>query len=104
MNAQIVHVNFQPLFCDHVGKDMVHKGLEDGWSVTKSKEHDGWLKEAEVSDKCALPLVFFLDTDIVEPHLTSNLVTNVESFMSSISSGMRGNGYVLWAVWEFKYL
>ena len=31
-----------------------------------------------------------------------NLVKIVEFFMSSINSGMRGKGYALWTVWEFR--
>ena len=35
-------------------------------------------------------------------HRTSNLVKNIESFMSSINLGIRGRGYALRIVWEFR--
>ena len=30
MNSHIVHVDFEPFFCDHVSTDMIHEGLEGG--------------------------------------------------------------------------
>ena len=54
------------MFGDHVGEDVVHKGLKSGWSIAKPKEHDGRLKESKGGDECPFPLVFFLDADVVE--------------------------------------
>ena len=39
MNAKIVHIDFKPLFSDHVQEDMVYKGLEHRKCIAKTKEH-----------------------------------------------------------------
>ena len=39
-HKDIIHVNDQPSFRDHVSESGVHKGLEGWWGVTLSKEHD----------------------------------------------------------------
>ena len=54
------------MFGDHVSKDVVHEGLESGWSVAKPEEHDGRFKESKRSDKRSLPLVFFTNADVIE--------------------------------------
>ena len=66
MNAQVIHVDFQPALSDHICEDVVHKGLESGWSITEPKEHDGWFKESKRGDERSLPLVFFLNANVVE--------------------------------------
>ena len=66
VNAQIVHVYFQPALSDHVREDVVHKGLESGWSIANPKEHDCWFKEPKGGDERSLPLVFFSNVDAVE--------------------------------------
>ena len=45
---------------------MVHERLESGWSITEPKEHDGRFKESKRSDECSFPLVFFVNTNVVE--------------------------------------
>ena len=44
---------------------MIHESLECGGSVTKSKEHDSGFKQSHGSDKGGLPLVLFLNVDVV---------------------------------------
>jgi hypothetical protein len=46
-------------------EDRVHHRLEGSWGVSKAKEHDSWFEEAFVGDEGCLPLVLFLDTNIV---------------------------------------
>ncbi len=41
--------------------------MEGGWAVSKTKEHNERFEEASVHSKCSLPLVNFLDVNIVEP-------------------------------------
>ena len=65
MDTKVIHVNFEPLFSDHVHKNMVHESLEGRWSITEAKEHHGQFIEAKRGDECCLPLVVFLDTDVV---------------------------------------
>ena len=39
-NEEIVHVDDELSFCDHVLEGVVHKSLEYGRGVTEAKEHD----------------------------------------------------------------
>ena len=52
---------------DEVLEDVIHHGLEYHWAVSESKEHDKGFKEAVTGVKGHLPLIAFLDLDIVEP-------------------------------------
>ena len=45
---------------------MVYKGLESGQSITEPKQHDGRFKESKRSDEHSLPLVLFLNANVVE--------------------------------------
>ena len=44
---------------------MVHEGLEGRQCITKLKEHYGGFEESKRSNEGSLPLVFFLDANIV---------------------------------------
>ena len=65
VDTNVVHINFQPFFCYHVGEDVVHKGLECRWCIAKLKEHHCWFEESKGSDKGGFPLVFFMNADVV---------------------------------------
>ena len=62
---QIVHIDLEPFFSDHVSKDVIHKCLKSWWGIAKTKEYDSGFKEAKGSDECGLPLIFFPDADVV---------------------------------------
>ena len=65
VNAKIVHIDFQPAFCDHISEDVIHESLECGWSIAEAKEHNHWFKQAKGSDESCFPLVQFLDVNVV---------------------------------------
>ena len=65
VDANIVHINFQPFFCYHIGKDVVHKGLECRRCIAKPKEHHYQFKKSQGGDKGGFPLVFFTNADVV---------------------------------------
>ena len=65
VDANVVHINFQPFFCYHISKDVVHKGLECRWCVAKPKEHYCRFKKSQRGDKGSFPLVFFMNVDVV---------------------------------------
>ena len=44
---------------------MVHECLKCGGSIAKSEEHDSGFKQSHGSDEGSLPLVLFLDADVV---------------------------------------
>ena len=64
-NKEVVHVDNQPSFSDHVSERVIHELLECSGRVAKTKEHDGGFEESFVSDECCLPLVAIFDVDIV---------------------------------------
>ena len=65
MDPQVVHVDLEPMFSDHVGEDMIHERLKGWWGITEAKEHNSRFKKAERSDECRFPLVFFLNVDVI---------------------------------------
>ena len=65
MDAQVIHVDFEPLFSCHIGEDVVHKCLKSQWDITETKEYDSGLEAAEGSDECGLPLIFLLNVDVI---------------------------------------
>ena len=65
MDAQIIHVDLEPLFSYHIGEDGVHKCLKSWWGITETKKHDSGFKEAEGSDECGLPLILLPNADVI---------------------------------------
>ena len=66
-DKEVVHVDDELSFSDHVPERVVHEPLERGRGVAKAKEHDSRFEESFVCDESGLPLVAVLDTDIVVP-------------------------------------
>ena len=66
MDAQVIHIDLHPMFCNYICKDVIHKRLKSGWSIAEPKEHDSGFKESERSDECSLQLVFFTNTNVVK--------------------------------------
>ena len=67
VDAEIIYIDFKPTFCDHISEDVVHKCLEHGWGIAKPEEHYCRFKESKGSDKRSLPLICFLNLDVVVP-------------------------------------
>ena len=66
-DEEIIHVDNEPSFGNHISEGVIHKPLEGGWGVAQSKEHDSWLEEPFMSNEDRLPLVAFFDANIVVP-------------------------------------
>ena len=66
-DEEVVHVYHQPSFCDHVLEGVIHESLEGGRGIAQAKEHDHGFKETFMSDESSLPLISFLDANIVIP-------------------------------------
>ena len=71
-DEEVIHVDDEPSFSDHISEQVIHESLECGRRVAKSKEHNCWFKKSFVGNKGCLPLVTILDADIILPS------TNVE--------------------------
>ena len=65
MYPQVVHVDLEPSFGDHVGENMVHEHLKSRRGVAEPKEHYSRFKEAKRSDERCFPLVFLSDANVV---------------------------------------
>ena len=65
MDAQIIHVDLKPFLQDHISEDMIHECLECWRSIAETEKLDCGFIEAEGSDECGLPLIFFSNANVV---------------------------------------
>ena len=65
VDADVIHINFQPFFRYHISKDVVHKGLEYRQCIARPEEHHCWFKKSQGDNKGGFPLVFFTNADVV---------------------------------------
>ena len=66
-DEEVIHVDDEPSFSDHVLEGVIHKLLERGKGVAKTKEHDGRFKESFVGNEGRFPLMTILDVDVIVP-------------------------------------
>ena len=64
-NEEVVHIDDEPSFGNHISKGIIHELLERCGRIGKSEEHYCWFEEAFVSDESSFPLVAVFDVDIV---------------------------------------
>ena len=64
-DKEVVHIDDEPSFGNHVSEQVVHELLERGGGVAKAKEHDRRFKESFACDEGHLPLIAIFDADIV---------------------------------------
>ena len=67
MDTEVIHIDFKPMFCYHIGENVVHECLECGWGIAKPKKHYGGFKESKGGDECSLPLVCLSNSNVVVP-------------------------------------
>ncbi len=72
-DEDVVQVYHHYSFRDEFFKDIIHHHLEHGWAISKTKKHDERFKEASVHSKSGLPLIAFLDANIIESPLNVQL-------------------------------
>ena len=65
MDPQVIHIDFEPTFGDHVSKDMIHECLKSQRSIAEAKEHYSGFEKTERSDEHRFPLVFPSDVNVV---------------------------------------
>ena len=66
-NKDVVQIYTNHPFTNQILEDVIHHGLEGSWTVSKAEHHHQWLKQSPVGPKGCLPLISFLDPDIVVP-------------------------------------
>ena len=64
-DEEVIHVDNEPSFGDHIAEGVIHESLERGGGVGEAEEHDGGFEEPLMGDEGGFPLVSVLDTDIV---------------------------------------
>ena len=94
VDEEIVHVDNEPSFSNHIAEGVVHESLEGCGGVGESEEHHGRFEKPLMSDEGGFPLVSVFDSYIVTvyPHRTSNLVKTLASCNLSTRLEMRGRG------------
>ena len=65
VDKEVIHVNNEPSFCNHITKGVIHELLEGGRGVGETEEHYSRFEESLMSDKSGFPLVSVFDLDIV---------------------------------------
>ena len=92
VDEEVVHIDDEPSFGDHVAEGVVHESLKGGRGIGKPKEHDGGFEESFMGDEGRFPLVTVFVRTLLYPHQTSNLVKTLASRSLSTRSEMRGRG------------
>ena len=65
VDAEVVHVDFQPFLSQHVGEDVIHECLEHGGSIAESKKHDSGFEESHGGNESGFPLILLLDVNVI---------------------------------------
>ena len=63
--SQIIHIDLEPSFGDHIGKNVVHECLKGRRGVAESKKHYSGFKETKRGDERCFPLIFLSDANVV---------------------------------------
>src|SRR5260370_24561044 len=66
VDEDVIHVANSFIVINKGVEDVIHHHLEGGQRVAQSKEHDKWLEESSGHGEGCLPLIPFLQSDIVE--------------------------------------
>ena len=90
MYPQVIHINLEPSFGDHVGENMIHERLKSRRGIAESKEHYSGFKEAERGDERCFPLVFLPDANVVIT--PSNIKLGEQSRVLHIINQLRDEG------------
>ena len=67
VDEEIIHIDNEPSFGNHVAEGVVHEPLEGGRGIGKSEEHYGRFEESLVGNEGRLPLVTVFDAYVVVP-------------------------------------
>ena len=65
VDEEVIHIDDEPSFGNHVAEGVVHKSLKDSGGVGEAEEHYGWFEESLVGDKGRFQLVTVFDSHIV---------------------------------------
>ena len=94
VDEEIIHIDNEPSFGDHITEGIVHEALEGSGGVGEAEEHDGGLEESLVSDEGRLPLmaVFNLYVVIPPPYVELGENRGVSQFVHEVRDEGEGVG------------
>ena len=64
-DQDVVQVDDNVSCYDFISQDVVHESLEVGRGVCQAKEHDHGFEQSSVRSQSCLPLITFLDPDVI---------------------------------------
>src|SRR6267154_3410806 len=64
-DQDIIHIDYHIACSDLIVKCGIHHGLESGWRISESKEHNSGLKESSVCLEGCFPLIAIFYADII---------------------------------------
>ena len=67
VDEEVVHVNDEPSFFNHISERVGHESLKSGGGVGHAEEHNSGFIESLVGNESSFPLVTVLDPDVVIP-------------------------------------
>ena len=93
-NKEIVHIDNEPSFSDHVVEQVIHEPLECGGEVTNTEEHDDGFEKSFVDDESHFPLIAIFDANIVIPPVDIKLseVISVFQLVNKVRDEREGVG------------
>ena len=65
VDEEVVHVDDEPSFSNHIPERVGHESLESGGGVGHAEEHNCGFIESPVGNESGFPLVSILDLDVV---------------------------------------
>ena len=89
-DEKVIHIDDEPSFGNHVSEGVIHKSLESGRGIAKSKEHGS--KSPLCVMKAAFHWSLSLILTLLYPDLTSILVKTDAPLSLSTRSKIRGRG------------
>ena len=93
-NEEVIHIDDEPSFSDHILEGVIHELLECGGGVAKTEEHDSGFEKSFVGDEGSFPLVAVLDSNIVVPpaNVEVDKVVNIFQLVHKVRNEREGVG------------
>ena len=98
IDEEVVHVDDEPAFHDHIVEGVVHESLQGGRGVGKAKEHHSWFEESFMSDKGSFPMVSILNVNVIISPANIEFGKDFHSLKFVNEVRDEGKGYASWIV------
>src|SRR5882724_11278895 len=101
-DEDVIQVDADYTLGDQILEYLIHHGLESGWAVGETEEHDQGFEKSSVCAESSLPLITFLDADIVVSPSDIKLGEVARTPSRLMRSEMSGSGYAFFTVFAFN--